>query len=49
MRGVVSHWVFNGYKRIMAQAPYFVIPIGLGKLVFPRLGLGRSSAARRYH
>lgn len=31
MRGVVSHWVFNGYKRLMSQAPYFVIPLAAGK------------------
>lgn len=30
MRGVVSHWVFNGYKRTLAQAPYFLVPIALG-------------------
>ena len=31
MRGSVSHWVINGYKRVLQQAPYFVIPMGLGE------------------
>ncbi|KAL8276615.1 hypothetical protein RQP46_010964 [Phenoliferia psychrophenolica] len=30
MRGAFSHWIINGYKRTLQQAPYFVVPIGLG-------------------
>lgn len=31
MRGVVSHWIFNGYKRIMGQTIYFAIPLAAGE------------------
>lgn len=30
MAGALSGWVFHGYKRIMAQAPYFALPVGIG-------------------
>ncbi|SCV74097.1 BQ2448_6529 [Microbotryum intermedium] len=30
MRGAFSHWAINGYKRVMAQAVYFVLPLGAG-------------------
>lgn len=43
MRGVVSHWVFNGYKRTLAQAPYFLVPIALGAFLFPCSGVVRGS------
>lgn len=30
MRGVVSHWVINGTKRVSTQAVFFVAPLALG-------------------
>jgi hypothetical protein len=33
MRGAFSHWIINGYKRMMQQAVYFAVPIGLGELL----------------
>ncbi|KAG8929478.1 ubiquinol--cytochrome-c reductase subunit 8 [Tulasnella sp. 418] len=28
--GAFHGYLFNGYKRLAAQAPYFAIPLGLG-------------------
>lgn len=30
MAGALKETAFHGYKRIMQQAPYFAIPIGVG-------------------
>jgi len=27
-KGVLTGYIFNGYRRLAAQAPYFVIPLG---------------------
>lgn len=34
MKGALHSYVFYGFKRIMQQAPYFVLPFGVGKLFF---------------
>lgn len=31
MRGALRQYLFFGYKRLMANAPYFGIPFGIGK------------------
>lgn len=31
MRGALHNYAFFGFKRIMAQAPYFAIPFAAGK------------------
>lgn len=31
MKGALHSYVFYGFKRIMQQAPYFVLPFGVGK------------------
>ncbi|GAC92886.1 hypothetical protein PHSY_000444 [Pseudozyma hubeiensis SY62] len=30
MKGALHSYVFYGFKRIMQQAPYFVLPFGVG-------------------
>lgn len=48
MRGAIAHWLFNGYKRTLAQAPYFVVPLALGKLSLARRrGIGETTAEKR--
>jgi hypothetical protein len=27
------NWLFNGYRRLSAQLPYWVIPVGIGEFV----------------
>jgi len=27
---MVRNWMFNGYRRLSAQLPYWVIPVGIG-------------------
>ncbi|CAO1621435.1 unnamed protein product [Parajaminaea phylloscopi] len=34
MRGALRQYLFYGYKRIMANAPYFGIPFGIGYAVY---------------
>ena len=31
LRGAFAQYAFFGYKRIMQQAPYFVLPLGAGE------------------
>lgn len=31
MKGALHQYVFYGFKRIMQQAPYFVVPFAAGK------------------
>lgn len=31
MNGALRQYLFYGYKRIMANAPYFAIPFGAGE------------------
>jgi ubiquinol-cytochrome c reductase subunit 8 len=31
MHGALRGYVFYGYKRIMQQAPYFALPVGIGE------------------
>lgn len=31
MHGALRGYIFYGYKRIMQQAPYFAIPVGIGE------------------
>ncbi|KAF9516046.1 hypothetical protein BS47DRAFT_1293115 [Hydnum rufescens UP504] len=30
MKGVLTGYIFNGYARIISQAPYFFVPLALG-------------------
>lgn len=31
LRGAFAQYAFFGYKRVMQQAPYFVLPLGAGE------------------
>jgi len=33
-KGVLSGYLFNGYRRLAVQAPYFVLPIGVAYGVY---------------
>lgn len=48
MRGALKGYLFFGYKRIMAQVPYFAVPFGIGyAIVSLPVCLRRSPPARR--
>lgn len=34
-KGVLSGYLFNGYTRLVAQAPYFLIPFAAGEFIHP--------------
>jgi ubiquinol-cytochrome c reductase subunit 8 len=36
MQGAFKHSVFQGFSRIVAQVPYFLVPMAVGALCFLR-------------
>jgi hypothetical protein len=29
-KGIIRGWLFNGYRRLAAQAPYWIVPFAIG-------------------